>query len=361
MSLGTYIYAAAHPSIVLPAFCPNLMLLTQDKEENLMADHLDAPGLMSPDGNAKTDITDIYAFQKPGDPDKSILVMNVNPLAPTLANSFENNGLYLLKIDTDADALAEIAFRIKFSPVVNGQQWATVRHVVGDEADLDEDGDDGKVIIKNAPVSFGSEALVTRNGRYKFFAGLRSDPFFFDLVGFLHNFHFTGSDFFIDKNVFGIVLEVPNEALGDNPKIGVWGRTLLATGDADGDADDFVRDDRMGRPAINTVFNHGNAKNVFNQINPVQDRAQFEASFQATLQTLGGYSPAQADAIADILLPDILTYDYASSAGYLNGRRLVDDVIDISLTLVTNGKITTDHVGPHTDYLSHFPYLGEPH
>src|SRR5215831_9268691 len=79
------------------------------KEEFFMADHLDAPGLMSPDSNPKTDITDIYAFQKPGDPGKSILVFNVNPLAPTLATAFESNGLYELKIDTDGDARAEIA------------------------------------------------------------------------------------------------------------------------------------------------------------------------------------------------------------------------------------------------------------
>ena len=65
--------------------------------------------------------------------------------------------------------------------------------------------------------------------------------------------------------------------------------------------------------------------------------------------------------IAEILLPDILTFDYSSSAGFLNGRRLQDDVIDIELSLVTNGKITGDGVGPHTDYLSDFPYLGNPH
>lgn len=325
-----------------------------------MADHLDAPGLMSPNANAKTDITDVYAFQKPGDDDKSILILNVNPLAPTLANAFEDKGLYLLKIDTDGDALAEITFRIKFTPVENGQQWATVRRIEGDDAERDEDDGDGEVVIKNAPVSFGSEAVITKSGHYKFFAGLRSDPFFFDLIGFLHNFQFTGSDFFIDKNVFSMVLEVPNSALGSNPKIGVWARTLLAAGDADGDASDYTKDDRMGRPAINTVFNHGTAKNTFNQIDPPQDRSLFEASFQATLASFG-YSAAQADAIADILLPDILTYDYASSKGFLNGRKLTDDVIDIELALVTNGKVTTDKVGPHTDYLSHFPYVGEPH
>src|SRR5712691_10164739 len=266
-----------------------------------MADHLDAPGLMSPDSNPKTDITDIYVFQKPGDSDSSILVLNVNPLAPTLANEFESNGLYQLKIDTDADALAEIAFRIAFTPVTDGQQWATVRRDVGNRANADENS--GDVIISKAPVSFGSKALITKAGSYKFFAGSRSDPFFFDLVGFLHNFQFTGSDFFADKNVLSIVLEVPNHALGKNPKIGVWARTLLATGDADGDANDYTKDDRMGRPAINTVFNHGNDKNVFNQIDPPQDRGLFEASFQATLESFG-YSVDQADAIADILLPD---------------------------------------------------------
>src|SRR5436309_61440 len=66
-----------------------------------MADHLDAPGLMSPQGDARTDITDIYAFQKPGDPAKSILILNVNPLAPTLAAEFRQDAVYDLLIDTD--------------------------------------------------------------------------------------------------------------------------------------------------------------------------------------------------------------------------------------------------------------------
>lgn len=153
-----------------------------------------------------------------------------------------------------------------------------------------------------------------------------------------------------------MVLEVPNRALGENPDIGVWVRTLVW----DADHDRWVQIDRMGRPAINTVFNHGNDKNVFNHIDPTQDRALFEKSFIATLESFG-YSAGQADAIADILLPDILTYNYNSSAGFLNGRKLTDDVIDIELALVTNGKITTDKVGPHTDYLSAFPYVGNPH
>jgi hypothetical protein len=67
--------------------------------------------------------------------------------------------------------------------------------------------------------------------------------------------------------------------------------------------------------------------------------------------------------IAEVLLPDMLTYDFSKPTNYaqLNGRRLQDDVIDISLNLVTNGLLTGDGVGPHMDYLDHFPYLGNPH
>jgi Domain of unknown function (DUF4331) len=317
-----------------------------------MADHLDAPGLKSPNMDARIDITDIYAFQKPGDPSKSIFIANVNPLAPTLADSFESEAIYDLRIDTNGDAIADVAYRFRFSPFNNGAQTATVHYATGTVARGRNSG--GAVIINNAPCSFGHTAHITTAGPYKFFAGLRSDPFFFDLVGFLHGFAFTGDDFFIDKNVFGIALEVPNSALGSNSKIGVWFRVLK---EIDGV---WTQMDRMGRPAINTVFNHGEEKNTFNRIEPTRDRELYEASFIGTLESFG-HAASEAKAIAEILLPDILTYDSKSSAGFLNGRRLQDDVIDAELALVSNGAVTTDLVGPHTDYLSVFPYLGNPH
>ena len=327
-----------------------------------MADHLDAPGLMSPNGDPKADITDIYIFQKPTDPTKSIVILNVNPLAPTLADEFQHGAAYDMLIDTDGDARADIGYRVSFSEKVNGMQFASVeltRRLPG--IGEDHDHEEGVRIIEHAPVSFGSDAIITEGEDegegFRFFAGIRSDPFFFDLLGFLNGLKFTGNDFFVDKNVFGIVLEVPNRrGLGKNPKLGYWARTMtpLANGD-------LRQDDQMGRPAINTVFNHGSAKNLFNATPPADQRAIFGASFAATLVSLGGYTASQATAITHILLPDILTYDYSSSAGFLNGRKLTDDVIDIELTLVTNGGITTDMVGPHTDYLSTFPYLGKPH
>ncbi|MGZ4256276.1 MAG: DUF4331 family protein [Gaiellaceae bacterium] len=61
-----------------------------------------------------------------------------------------------------------------------------------------------------------------------------------------------------------------------------------------------------------------------------------------------------------MLLPDILTFDTSSSAGFLNGRKLTDDVIDAELGLITNGAVPGDCVANDSTFLSGFPYLGSP-
>jgi len=336
-----------------------------------MADHLDAPGLTSPAMDTRVDITDHYAFQKPGHRDRTILILNVNPLAPTHADEFRHDALYETLIDTDGDAVPDLAFRYRFTRKHRGGQFAHVtRAILPKHAKL-EDGHihpewEKDVLVDKAPVSFGRRARISEgNDGVRFFAGFRSDPFFFDLMGFLNGFKFTGTDFFLGKNVFGIALDLPNQLLGKRPKIGVWARTLVPMLHQ---PDHLTQVDQMGRPAINTVFNHNNDKNTFNVVQPDDQRNAKTASgktflevFTSELESLGGYDAAHARSIADVLLPDILTFDYSSPRGYLNGRRLRDDVIDISLNLVTNGKITGDGVGPHKDYLPHFPYLGNPH
>ena len=45
------------------------------------ADHLDAPGLTPPGGSVQTDITDIFAFRSPTNPDNTVLALNVNGVA----------------------------------------------------------------------------------------------------------------------------------------------------------------------------------------------------------------------------------------------------------------------------------------
>jgi Domain of unknown function (DUF4331) len=194
---------------------------------------------------------------------------------------------------------------------------------------------------------------VTEAGDYRFFAGWRRESFFFDTEGALNNLQFTGDDFFAEKDVCSIVLEVPNSALGSK-KIGLWHRTL------DGASGKWVQADRGALPS-QSVFLTGEEKGAYLAGEPADD-ARFIAVFAHSLEHTGGFTPEEAMRVAGTLLPDILFYDPTRPAAYPhNGRTLSDDVSDIFLSIITNGKVTRDNVGPHKDLLAGFPYLGPPH
>jgi hypothetical protein len=44
-----------------------------------MSHHYSGPDYGFPHGDARLDLTDLYAFPSPGNPGKSILIMNVHP------------------------------------------------------------------------------------------------------------------------------------------------------------------------------------------------------------------------------------------------------------------------------------------
>src|SRR4029077_14808920 len=202
-----------------------------------MSHHYSGPNFGFPRADARLDFTDLYAFPKPGDAGKSILIMNVHPSAvlispgPTTAEPFAPEALYELKIDTNGDAVADITYRVRFSSSKGGTQTATLRRVEGAQAAAT--GDDGQIIVQGVPVSTGRDARVTQASDYRFFAGWRSDPFFFDVAGALNDLQFTGDDFFSDKDVCSIVLEMPNSIL--RPKeVGLWARTMIPATSAGG-------------------------------------------------------------------------------------------------------------------------------
>jgi hypothetical protein len=194
---------------------------------------------------------------------------------------------------------------------------------------------------------------VTEAGDYRFFAGWRSDPFFFDVQGALNNLQFTGDDFFADKDVCSIVLEVPNYDLGTK-EVGLWARTLVSAGKG------WVQADRGARPQ-QTPFLPGDERDAYLAGEPADD-ARFVAAFAHSLEHAGGYTQEEARRVAGKLLPDILSYDPKRPASFPdNGRRLTDDVVDVFIPILTNGKVKGDKVGPHNDLLEAFPYVGPPH
>jgi hypothetical protein len=359
------------------------------------ADHIDAPalggltagGVFSPHADhGDRDINDVYVFQG-SNSSRTVLAMTTNPAVnvPSVDpfTFFGTNVRYVLNVDRNGNAVVDLAYVWRFGPASGGAQDYTVTRYSGTNATSLNQG------VQIATGSTGGNGIGKAKDGAKVFAGVRSDPFFFDLTGFVGTVFGIGSDdlavidgtandFFTPLDTNAVVIEVPDDALG-GPNIAVWGSTQYWNGSS------WVKADQMGRPAINTVFNtslvdanSGQTKDRFNTTIPSQQRTAFGGLFRTNVittlrninQALGtddafgcaDYDATTAAAIADILLPDVITYDTSTpAAGPLNGRALADDVIDAELGLTTNGCVTSDGVPAHTDYLSSFPYLGVPH
>src|ERR1700741_5154170 len=268
-----------------------------------MSHHYSGPDFSFPKGDARLDFTDLYAFPKPGEAGKSILIMNVHPSAgenppgATPTEPFAPEALYELKIDTDADGVADIAYRVRFSAFEHGTQTAILYRVDGQQAA--GSGDGGRVIVDGAPVSIGREARVTEAGETRFFAGWRSDPFFCDVEGAKNNFQFTSDDFFADKDVCSIALEVPNSALGAK-EVRLWARTLTPRDDGG-----WTQVERGARPAQAVVLVE--ERDAYLGGEP-KDDGRFLAGFAHALEHTGGYTPAEAKRVAGMLLPDFFPY-----------------------------------------------------
>ena len=326
------------------------------------ADHLDAPAVKK---DGRIDINDVYVFHPAKSQgqnlNRTVLAVTVNPAAGVMSGTtFRPNARYELLIDNNGDARPDITIRTQFSSVENGEQDYTVRRIKGD---------DSKIIAR------GETNEVENNDGVKAFAGLRDDPFFFDLANFNNGATFCGgglpvNDFFLGLNTSAIVVEVPTSMIGSGP-VGVWGRTVVG-----GD-----QIERMGRPAILTVFippnpfeagstAEGNLEDQFNRTLPHRDQARWRGEVVNSLTFLHGLNDAtdpnlgddagKVQGLANILLPDILTVDLSMATGFLNGRGLADDVIDAELGLITEGLITTDCVNNDSTFESGFPYLGVP-
>ncbi|MBC9247856.1 DUF4331 family protein [Paracoccus sp. 11-3] len=142
----------------------------------------------------------------------------------------------------------------------------------------------------------------------------------------------------------------------DAARIDVWARVSVYR---DGK---LVSVDRGAHSSVTAYFNETNeAKSAYNEGEPRDDWATYLAPWSAVLAHTGHYSPEDAEKTLRDILPDVLRFDRSQPAAYPNGRTLSDDVEDIRLQMVSNHEITGDGIGPHTDLLTEFPYLGHPH
>jgi hypothetical protein len=132
------------------------------------ADHLDAPATIA---EPAADINDVYTFlDKPGDAaTKVIFAMTVYPAAPADAK-FSDQVQYVLHTQSGAKfgaTTSDLNIICTFTAAQVASCWAGAdEYVTGDAS-------------KPA-------GLASASGKFKVFAGLRADPFFFNLAGFKH-------------------------------------------------------------------------------------------------------------------------------------------------------------------------------
>ena len=267
----------------------------------------------------------------------------------------------------------------------------------------------------------GGITAVPGGGRS--FAGQADDPFFLDLrvFDFLYggNLKEVGHDTLAGYNVNSLALQLPKSALaksGDGSNIvGVWSTTSRKslTINPDGTrtaTGNLVQVSRLGNPLVNEVVVPVGAKDLFNASQPSGD-SQFAAGVKdpevpRLIQSIynipapaaprndlvsvfltgvaGLNQPPKVTASEELRL-NMATPSAESqgkpenrlgvlgkdTAGFPNGRRLADDVVDIELqalegALLPNHPAAVDSLGDGVNandaaFGTAFPYLALPH
>lgn len=217
----------------------------------IASDHADTPEIV---GSPGTDISDVYIFPSPNNPNNVVLAMMVHPLitpATVATTSFDPGVLYQFKIDNSGDNVEDLVIQARFSGT-----GPTQKCLISGPVAPSMTGTVSKQ-LNTYPIEGTLNKSFTPKSEMTVFCGHREDPFFFDLEQFLTIFPDRGStltgkaipedqanipqatswrptgtavDFLSNGgyNVLSIVVEVPKSAIkGASGKIGVWCTTSV--------------------------------------------------------------------------------------------------------------------------------------
>jgi hypothetical protein len=360
------------------------------------ADHRDGPQLVIGHG---LDIDDVFLFLDPNDNSRVIMSFDVNgPIVPAenaSAGIFDPSVNFQLQIENTGDAAGDLAIDIRFSKPTGPGQPQTAAVTLSRKRALYTFNAPTTPASATADIAPAPVVTVDEASGIAFSAGLHDDPFFLDEPAVLRysasrlagqpdsSLLERARDSFAGYNVMMITLSIPAARLRGSAGdvIGVAAFTqqqrravITESGDVQY-AGPFVTQDRMGLPAINSIFIPYPRKDEYNHAATTDDAdGLFAADIRATLQALG------TDAIStNILLQnavrrgDMLRLNLSqantgpegganSGAGFPNGRRPGDDVMDTLLTLINNRVALHDHVDRNEVRLrDEFPFFAPPH
>ena len=78
--------------------------------ERRLSNHFSAVNLEHPGDDARLDLTDLFVFTLSDNPNQTVLIVDSNPFSK--GNGFHPRAVYRFNIDTDGDALADVAFSL---------------------------------------------------------------------------------------------------------------------------------------------------------------------------------------------------------------------------------------------------------
>lgn len=176
------------------------------------ADHLEAPGTQA---DAAADIDDVYAWHTSSGHLVAVITFG-GPLAPGDAAPYDADTIYQVHIDSNGDNRPDKDITVRFGQASDGSWGVQVSDLPG-----------GDAVVTGAV-----DTNIDAGGGLMVFAGVRDDPFFFDLTGFQSTLS-TGTlgfdssrDFFAGKNTTAIVLEMDTgAATGSSHTIQLWATT----------------------------------------------------------------------------------------------------------------------------------------
>jgi hypothetical protein len=354
-------------------------------------------------------LTDLYAFrEKDQNPsvttDDLILVMNTNPRSVARQQYFfsqqaqyDFNISRVTNINSVPTGVPDLKLRVTFSaPDRANRQRMTITAIDRNgRVTTVTNSSTGRLVT--TPLSLAATPILNQvrvNGsNLTVFAGLREDPFFFDveqffrvragLLGLGPSVGFRTPDKAVDftpgYNVNTIVLRVPRRLLQGGTSATAFD-TWLSLNIPDPRTGRYVQTEQMARPAVNEalIVNQTNLA-AYNRTQPSRTvPAAVANDAKRTLLALGN-SDARANALLGAFIPDVMRIDTTGPSGYdalnakgapIRGRMLLDDVVDISFAMLTNGAVTTDNVSyagtpgnpaqGHDPLVSSFPYLALP-
>jgi hypothetical protein len=355
------------------------------------ADHADAT-LVGNDAGA--DVADVYMFLDPTDNTKVVIVGTFHGfIVPAEANNmgaFDPLVRYRFEIENTGDGKSDTFMEFTFTerPGSGQPQTATIRLPNGKKFTAPTTAP----TLASAPLP--QTVTTDPASGVQFFGGIVDDPFFFDIPAFGRFIKSVTSgapdtsvfnrarSSFSGYNIMAIAVSVPAALIrgkADNNVVGVSFSTFrqVQTPTKSGTVKlkgPLVRVDRIGIPAVNTALIPFKLKNAYNAASPTDDaKGKFAADIAQTLTVLGT-NEANTGVLAGaaILKGDYVRVDLSvantgpgggnnSGAGFPNGRRLQDDVIDTILTIVANGTPVSDHVdGNDVPFQDVFPFVGLP-